>query len=227
MHKGIKSWADDEKPREKLLMKGAASLSDAELLAILIVSGTASRSALDLARDVLELADRNLYQLGRLSLDDFQKVKGVGIARAITISAALELGRRRQMNGGLQRTSIRSSQDAMDIVQPMLSDLNHEVFCVLYVNQSNKLLKHEMVSSGGLTGTVADVRIILKNALLLQASGVILAHNHPSGNPKPSQADLDLTERIREAASLMDIRLLDHIIVAQTFCYSMRDDGIL
>src|SRR5690606_27163493 len=135
---------------------------------------------------------------GRLPVTDFQKIKGIGAARAITIGAALELGRRRQINEGLQRPSIRTSRDAADIVRPLLADLNHEVFCVLYLNQSNKVLRHELVSSGGLTGTVADIRIILKNALLHQANGLILAHNHPSGNPGPSQADKELTRRIKE-----------------------------
>ncbi len=224
---GIKSWPEDEKPREKLLHKGPGSLTDAELLAILIGSGGAQRSALDLARDVLALAGRNLYELGRLPVTDFQKIKGIGAARAITIGAALELGRRRQINEGLQRPSIRTSRDAADIVRPLLADLNHEVFCVLYLNQSNKVLRHELVSSGGLTGTVADIRIILKNALLHQANGLILAHNHPSGNPGPSQADKELTRRIKEAATLMDIRLLDHLIVAQTTCFSMQDEGLI
>ncbi len=224
---GIKSWPEDEKPREKLLHKGAGSLSDAELLAILIGSGTVKRSALDLARDALALADQNLYELGRLSVADFQKVKGIGTARAITIAAALELGRRRQINEGLQRPSVRTSRDAADIVLPLLSDLNHEVFCVLYLNQSNRVLRHELISSGGLTGTVADIRMILKNALLCHANGLILAHNHPSGNPSPSQADKDLTRRIKEAALLMDIRLLDHLIVAHTICFSMQDEGMI
>jgi len=224
---GIKSWPEDEKPREKLLHKGPGSLTDAELLAILIGSGGVQRSALDLARDVLALAGRNLYELGRLPVTDFQKIKGIGAARAITIGAALELGRRRQINEGLQRPSIRTSRDAADIVRPLLADLNHEVFCVLYLNQSNKVLRHELVSSGGLTGTVADIRIILKNALLHQANGLILAHNHPSGNPGPSQADKELTRRIKEAATLMDIRLLDHLIVAQTTCFSMQDEGLI
>lgn len=224
---GIKSWPEDEKPREKLLEKGPGSLTDAELLAILIGSGGAKRSALDLARDVLSLAGKNLYELGRLSVSDFQKVKGIGAARAITIGAALELGRRRQINEGLQRPSVRTSRDAADIVRPLLADLNHEVFCVLYLNQSNKVLRHELISSGGLTGTVADIRIILKHALLHQANGLILAHNHPSGNPDPSQADKELTRRIKEAAMLMDIRLLDHLIVAQTTCFSMQDEGLI
>lgn len=224
---GIKSWPEDEKPREKLLYKGPGSLTDAELLAILIGSGAAKRSALDLARDVLSLAGKNLYELGRLSVADFQKIKGIGAARAITIGAALELGRRRQINEGLQRPSVRTSRDAADIVRPLLADLNHEVFCVLYLNQSNKVLRHELISSGGLTGTVADIRIILKNALLYQANGLILAHNHPSGNPGPSQADKDLTRRIKEAATFMDIRLLDHLIVAQTTCFSMQDEGLI
>lgn len=178
--KSIKNWAEDERPREKMLQKGAASLSDAELLAILISSGTRERSALDLARDILVQAHNNLHELGRLSVLELQKTKGIGEARAITIAAALELGRRRQITEGLQRPAIGKSSDVAEIVVPLLRDLSHEVFCVIYLNQANRVLRHELISSGGLTGTVADIRMILKNALLYNANKLVIAHNHPS-----------------------------------------------
>lgn len=223
----IKNWSEDERPREKMLQKSAAALTDAELLAILISSGTKEKSALDLARDVLALGHNNLYELGRLNVLEFQNIKGIGEARAITIAAALELGRRRQISEGLQRPTIKKSADAAEIVIPLMSDLNHEVFCVLYLNQANRVIWHEMISSGGLTGTVADVRIVLKNALLYNANQLIIAHNHPSGNPQPSNADKELTRKLREAAALMDIKLLDHIIVFGTGYLSLADEGII
>ena len=223
----IKDLAEDERPREKMLQKGPASLSDAELLAILISSGTRERSAIDLARDILSLAHNNLHELGRLSVIELQKTKGIGEARAITIAAALELGRRRQITEGLQRTSIQSSKDAAEIVIPLMRDLGHEVFCVLYLNQANRLIRHELISSGGMTGTVADIRIILKNALLYNANQLIVSHNHPSGSLQPSQADKELTRKLKEAASYMDIKLLDHVIVAGTSFLSLGDEGMM
>ncbi len=225
--KGIKSWAEDERPREKMLQKGPAALSDAELLAILISSGTRERSALDLARDILALAGNNLHELGRLGVSELQKPKGIGEARAITIAAALEIGRRRQMGEALQRPTIGKSADVAEIVIPLLRDLNNEVFCVVYLNQANRVLRHELISSGGLTGTVADIRIILKNALLQNANKLVIAHNHPSGNLQPSNADKELTRKLKEAAEWMEIKLLDHLIVAGTNYLSMADDGII
>lgn len=223
----IKNWAEDDRPREKMIHKGAAALSDAELLAILISSGTKEKSAIELARDVLALAHNNLHELGRISIAELRKVKGIGEARAITIAGALELGRRRQIQEGVQRPVIKQSADAADIVIPLLRDLNHEVFCVLYLNQASRLLRYEIVSSGGMTGTVADIRIILKNALLNNANQLIVSHNHPSGNLEPSAADKELTRKLREAASYMDIKLLDHLIVAGTSYLSLADDGIM
>jgi DNA repair protein RadC len=225
--KSIKNWAEDERPREKMLQKGATSLTDAELLAILISSGTKEHSALDLARAVLELAENNLRQLGRLSIKELQKIKGIGAARAITISAAMELGRRRQVGEGLQREGIGKSSDAADIIMPLLQDFNHEVFCVLYLNNANKVIKHELISSGGLTGTVADIRMILKSCLLHNANKLVIAHNHPSGNKTPSEADKQLTFKIMESAKLMDIKLMDHIIIAGHEYLSMADEGII
>lgn len=226
-NKSIKNWSEDERPREKMLHKGASALTDAELLGILIASGTPQRSAIDLARDILALAGGNIRELGRISIKELQKVKGIGEARAIAISAALELGRRRQMSEGLDRPSIRSSKDALPILMPLLQDLNHESFCVLYLNTAGKLLRHELISSGGLTATVADIRLILKNALLQNANQLIIAHNHPSGNKQASTADIELTRKLNEAAALMDIRLLDHIIVAGHSHLSLADEGMM
>lgn len=223
----IKNWAEDERPREKLLHKGAASLSDTELLAILINSGTRERSAIDLARDILKQAHNHLNELGRLSLKELQQTKGIGEARAITIAAALEIGKRRQLGEALQRPVINYSKDAAAIVVPLLCDLTHEAFYVLYLNQSGRLIRHEMISIGGLTGTIADTRIILKNALLNNANQLMIAHNHPSGNLQPSTADKKLTQRIKDAAELMEIKLIDHIIVAGTKYFSFADEGLM
>ncbi|OSZ79461.1 hypothetical protein CAP35_14775 [Chitinophagaceae bacterium IBVUCB1] len=227
MSNSIKTWSEDDRPREKVLLKGVAALSDAELLAILISSGTREKSALDLARDILVLADNNLHELGRLGVMQLQQTKGIGEARAITIAAALELGRRRQMGEALQRTSITQSRDAAEIAIPLMRDLAHEVFCVFYLNQSNKILRYEIISSGGLTGTVADIRIMLKNALLQNANKLIIAHNHPSGNLNASHADKELTGKLKEAAGYMDIQLLDHLIIAGTNYTSMADEGMI
>ena len=223
----IKNWAHDERPREKMIQKGPSSLSDADLLAILISSGTKERSAIDLAKDILKLAHNNLHELGRLSIQELQKTKGIGEARAITIAASLELGRRRQIGEGLQRPTLQQSRDAADILIPLMRDLNHEMFYVLYLNQANRLIRYEDISSGGQTGTVADIRIILKNTLLNNANQLIIAHNHPSGNLTPSSADKELTRKLKEAASFMDIKLLDHLIIAGVSYLSMSDEGII
>lgn len=228
----IKEWSPEERPREKLLLKGPAALTDRELLAILIATGIAGeganrKTALDLADDVLDAAHRHLHELGRLSVQELQKVKGIGEAKAITIAAALEIGRRRQINEALQRPALSSSAEAASILMPYLGDLNHETFIVLYLNHANKLLKQEKLSDGGMTGTVADVRIILKNALLYNASKMIVAHNHPSGNLQPSQADKVLTEKIKQAATLMDMQLLDHLIIANNTYLSLADEGLM
>lgn len=224
---GIKSWAEDDRPREKLLSKGPSSLSDAELLAILIGSGTREKSAVDLARELLTLSNNNLNKLGKIGLVELQQVKGIGEARAITIAATMELGRRRQMEAALDQPKIDSAKAAAALLFPLLQDLNHEMFCVLYLNNANRLIKHEMISSGGLTATIVDVRMVLKNALLCQAAGLIVAHNHPSGNNKPSESDKTLTKKIAESAKLMDINLLDHIIIAGKAYVSFADSGLL
>ena len=223
----IKNWAEDERPREKLVQKGPPALSDAELLAILISSGTKEKSALDLARETLKLADNNLHSLGRLGVKELQQTKGIGEARAITIAAALELGRRRQMSAGLSRQTITQSKDAAEIFIPVLRDLGHEVFYVLYLSQSSSVIRLENIGQGGLTSTVADIRIILKNALLYSASRLIVAHNHPSGNLKASKEDIAMTKKLKEAAALMDIKLLDHLIIGDNNYCSMADEGLI
>jgi DNA repair protein RadC len=223
--KTIKDWSADERPREKMLQKGMSALSDAELLAILISSGTKKRTALDLAREALDLVGKNLRELGRLDVKELQKIKGIGQARAVTICAALELGRRRQLNELPEKLAITTSRQAANLVMPHLQDLNHEVFYVLYLNQSCRLIREEKISSGGLTATVADTRMILKNSLLHNANNIIVAHNHPSGNKTPSQADIKLTQKIKESAALMDIKLVDHLIIAGNEYLSMADEG--
>ena len=225
--KSIKNWVEDDRPREKMMQKGAGALTDAELLAILISSGTREKSALDLAKEILAKAGQNLRELGRLSIKELQKTKGIGSARAITISAAMELGRRRQMAEGLERAIIRKSRDAADIFMPMLQDKNFECFCVMYLNQASKVIAIEEISSGGLTGTVADIRIILKNALLYNANQLMIAHNHPSGNRTPSAQDKAITIKISDAAAMMDIKLLDHIIIAGSEYVSLSDEGFM
>ena len=184
----IKNWMEDERPRERMQQKGAAALSDAELLAILIGSGTPKRSALDLARETLQLAGNNLLQLGRLNLEELQKTNGIGEARAITIAAAMELGRRRQISEAPERPIMKKSKDVVPFIMPLLQDLNHEACLVLYLNQASRLLRQEFISNGGLAGTVVDIRMILKNCLLYNANIIIIAHNHPSGSKNPSDA---------------------------------------
>lgn len=223
----IKNWAEDERPREKLLNKSPEALTNAELLAILISSGTKKKSALDLAREILIQANNDLHDLGRLDVAALQQTKGIGEARAITIAAALELGRRRQVAVGATRPAIKQSKDAAELMIPILRDLAHEVFYVLYLSTSNKVLRSENIGKGGLNSTVADIRIILKSALLNNATKIIVAHNHPSGNLKPSKQDVNMTIKLKQSAELMDIKLLDHIIVAGNDYTSMADEGLI
>lgn len=223
----IKHWAKDDRPREKLLLNGAENLSNSELLAILIHNGSREKSAVDLAKEVLKLGKDNLSELGRLSIKDLMKIKGIGEAKAITIAAALELGRRRQSASPLQKTIISTSRDIADYLQARLKDYRHEVFAVLFLNRANKINHFEIVSEGGITGTVADPRVILRKALEEDAVNIILCHNHPSGSLKPSRADEQLTSKIREAARLLDITVIDHIIVSETGYYSFADEGLL
>ena len=223
----IKSWAADDRPREKMLTKGASALSDSELLAILINNGNQQSSAVDLAKEILALGKNNLNELGKLNVKELCKVKGIGPAKAITIAAALEIGRRREGSVFLQKTTVRSSTDVAAYLKTKLKDYTHEVFAVLFLNRSNKIIDFQIVSSGGISGTVADPRIILKQAVQLGASVIILSHNHPSGNLKPSRADEDITHKIVKAASYLDIKVADHIIVSEEGYFSFADEALM
>ena len=223
----IKNWAIDDRPREKLLTKGAAILSDSELLAILINNGNKEKSAVELAKDVLKLGGQNLNELGKLSLKDFQKIKGIGEAKAITIAAALELGRRRHATAALEKTVIKTSADIAQYMRTRIKDFGYEVFAVLFLNKANKINHFEIISRGGLTGTLADPRIILRIALEQGATSLVLCHNHPSGNLRPSKADEELTEKIKIAARYLDILVMDHLIVSEEGYFSFADGGLL
>lgn len=223
----IKQWAKDDRPREKLLLSGAENLSNSELLAILIHNGTKEKSAVDLAKEVLRLGKDNLVELGKLTHKDLMKIKGIGEAKAITLAAALELGRRREAATSLEKITISSSSDIARFIQPKLKDYTWEVFAVIFLNRANKINHFKIISEGGITGTVADPRIILKKALEENAVSIILCHNHPSGNLKPSRADEDLTQKIKQAAGFLDIRVLDHLIVSEEGYFSFADAGIL
>jgi DNA repair protein RadC len=223
----IKNWATDDRPREKLYTKGPSALSNSELLAILINNGSRDKSAVELAKEVLRLGKDNLNELGKLSVHDFKKIKGIGEAKSIIIAAALEFGRRRQAASSLEKTVIRSSRDIAHYLHASLKDYDHEVFAVVFLNRANKINHFEIISKGGITGTVADPRIILKKALEEEATSVVLCHNHPSGNLIPSRADEELTRKIKEAAGYFDIKVIDHIIVSEEGFYSFADEGIL
>jgi DNA repair protein RadC len=223
----IKQWNNEEKPREKLLSKNPIALTDAELLAILINNGTRGKSAVDLAKQILELGKNNLNELGRLSVRELMKIKGIGAAKAISIAAALELGRRRQGFKPSDKPVLSSSREVAGFIQSSLQDQRQEVFGVLFLNRANRVNHFELISKGGLTGTVADPRIILKKALDEDAVSIILCHNHPSGNLRPSRADEELTAKIRSAAQFFDIRVLDHIIVSSEGYFSFADEGLL
>jgi len=223
----IKHWAKDDRPREKLLLKGPESLSDSELLAILIANGSKEKSAVELAKDVLKLGKDSLHELGKLSVKDLTKIKGIGPAKAITIASALEIGRRRQSLSIISKPSVGSSNEIARFLQHKLKDHQREVFAVIFLNQANKVNHFEIISEGGITGTVADPRVILKKALEENAVSIVLCHNHPSGSLKPSKADELLTKKIKEAALYFDIRVIDHIIVSELGYYSFADEGLL
>lgn len=222
----IKQWASEDRPREKLLEKGIFSLSDAELIAILISTGTKKASAVDVSKTILADSDNNLNKLGKKTINDLMKIDGIGQAKAISIIAALELGRRRK-NVDLKKIKISSSESAFEILQPILGDLPHEEFWVLYLNRANQVIDKEIISRGGTAGTVIDNKIILKLGIEKLAQGIILAHNHPSGNISPSKNDMQITSKIKEAAKLIDINLLDHIIIGNNKYYSFTDEGVL
>ncbi|SKC79082.1 RadC family protein [Ohtaekwangia koreensis] len=224
---GIKSWSPEDRPREKLILKGRSSLSDAELIAILLGSGTTTLSAVDLAKKILLSADNSLHRLAHLTIKDLVKIKGIGEAKAITIIAALELGRRRKNLDADEKPKITSSKDAFDVLKSELLDIPHEEFWIVLVNRANIVLKKQRISIGGVAGTVADPKIIFKLALDELASGIILAHNHPSGNLSASVADHSLTKKLKEGAKLLDIQILDHLIIANQRYYSFADEGVL
>ena len=223
----IKNWNEDDRPREKLLLKGRISLSDAELIAILIGSGSRNESAVSLSQRILASANNNLNELGRLSISELMQFKGIGEAKAISIAAAMELGRRRRAEEALERKKITSSDSVFEYLQPIMGELPHEEFWILYLNNSNKIIKSAQLSKGGITGTVVDVRLAFKEALQLGAVGIILAHNHPSGTLKPSQADIQLTKKLKIAGESLDIKVLDHLIVTEKAYFSFADENML
>ena len=224
----IKNWAEDDRPREKLMHKGSETLSNSELLAILINNGTKEKTAVDLAKDLLAAINNDLQKLGRLSVKEIRqlKIKGIGEAKAVTIAAALELGIRRD-SSEKKKQIILSSKDIADYLRAQMQYKKHEVFVVVFLNRANKVLHHETISEGGITGTVADPRIILKKALEHNATSIILSHNHPSGNLKPSRQDEELTYKIKEAAKYLDIAVTDHIIVSDEGYFSFADEGMI
>ncbi len=223
----IKEWAVEDRPREKMLEKGVRSLSEAELIAILIGSGNLDETAVEVSRRILVSVNNNLNELGKKSITDLQKFKGIGPAKAITITAAMELGRRRKETEPEEKAKITTSGDAAVIFKPLLSDLPHEEFWVLLLNRNNLVIDKFMVSQGGLAGTIIDVRIILKTALEKLACSMVLCHNHPSGNLTPSEADKDITKKIKEAGRYMDIPVLDHLIIGNDAYFSFADEGLI
>lgn len=223
----IKNWAEDDRPREKLLLKGRSALSDAELIAILIATGNREESAVDVAKKILFSVGNNLNDLGKLSVNDLKKTKGIGEAKAITIIASLELGRRRKSEEAQEKKQIITSKDAYHFFEPLISDNRHEEFWVVMLNRANKILAHKKISEGGINGTVADPRIIFKHAIENFATSIMLCHNHPSGNITPSNEDIKLTQKIKEAGKLLDILVLDHIIIGDKNYYSFSDEGNL
>ena len=223
----ISNWAQDDRPRDKLLFNGLSSLSNSELIAILLNVGSREKSALKLAQEVLKMAKDNLNELGKLTVNDLQKINGIGEAKSTLIAAALELGRRRHNSQGIERVCVRNSSDIANYLKTLLKDYNYEVFAVIFLNQANKIKHFEIISRGGITGTVADPRIILKKAVEQEATSLILSHTHPSGNLKPSRADEELTQKIKQAASYFDIRVLDHIIVSDEGYFSFSDEGLV
>lgn len=223
----IKSWSPDDRPREKLQLKGTSALSDAELLAILIGTGSGKSSALDLSKRILDCVEHRLPELAKLKPKDLTRIKGIGPAKAITIVAAMELGRRRKDADPGEKPRVSSSQEAYDLLSGDMIDLPHEEFWVLLLNRANRLIRKHRISEGGVSGTVADPKVIFKSALDHLASGIIVAHNHPSGNRTASQSDIDLTRKLKEAGKFLEIQLLDHLIVCGPKYFSFADEGML
>lgn len=223
----IKSWAEEDRPREKMLLKGRFSLSDAELIAIILGSGSREESAVALAKRILSTVDHNLHELGKISLSDLMKFKGIGEAKAISIAAALEIGRRRSITAPQTKPIITSSREAYEVIRATIDDMAHEEMWIILLNKGNKLIKRKKMSSGGATATIVDVKMILKAVIEAQAQSLILVHNHPSGSLAPSRADINITNKIKEAVKYFDLTLMDHIIVAEGGYYSFVDEGML
>ena len=223
----IKNWSQDDQPREKLRDKGKDALSDAELVAILIGSGSKNESAVDLCKRILSSVDNNLNALGKLSIKQLMEFKGIGEAKAITIAAAMELGRRRRGEEALEQNKITSSISVFELMQPILGELPHEEFWIIYLNNSNKVIQKNQLSKGGITGTLVDVRLVMKNALEYGATGLVLVHNHPSGTLKPSEADKRITQKLKTASESLDIKVLDHLIVTEKAYFSFADENLL
>jgi DNA repair protein RadC len=224
-HFPITNWSEDDRPREKLMLKGKSALSDAELIAILIGSGSRNESAVDLSKRILASAD-NLNVLGKMSISQLMNFKGIGEAKAITIISALELGRRRRAEEAVELIKITSSKLVFEIMQPIIGELAHEEFWVLFLNNSNKVISKSQLSKGGIVGTIVDVRLVFKLALENGATSLILCHNHPSGNLQPSEADRKITKKIKQAGDSLDVKVLDHLIITETKYYSFVDEGI-
>ena len=223
---GIKSWAEEDRPREKLMEKGRHALTEAELIAILIASGSRNETAVELSKRILTSVSNDLNDLGKLSVKELMKFKGIGEAKAISIVAALELGRRRKETKISKREKITTSKDVYEIMRPSMMDLPHEEFWLLMLNRANSVIKKELISRGGVAGTVVDSKLIFKTAIENYACSIIICHNHPSGNCKPSEQDIKITKNIKEAGKIMEIQLLDHLIVAENSFYSFADEGL-
>ncbi len=223
----IKNWALEDRPREKLMYRGISSLSDAELIAILIGSGNNEETAVELSRRIMENVKNNLNELGKLDIERLKQFKGIGNAKAITIIAAMELGRRRNHSTALELNKITGSGDVARFLRPLIGDLPHEEFWVLFLNRQNKVIDTQRLSQGGMTGTVIDVRLVLKMAIEKHATSLIFAHNHPSGNLEASDADRKITRQLKDAGVIMDIPLLDHLIITQGGYFSFADEGLL
>ena len=222
----IKQWAEEDRPREKLLLKGKQSLSEAELMAVLLGSGTVSMSAVEVARKILQSVNNDLHELAKMSVKELQKFKGIGEAKAITIAAALELGRRRRSEDAEELKKITSSKVVFEIMQPIIGELPHEEFWILYLNNSNNVIHKAQLSKGGIVGTVVDCRIVFKTAFEQNATSIILTHNHPSGKLLASNADKEITQKLKIAGKQLDVIVIDHIIITETGYYSFQDEGI-
>ncbi|HMI05700.1 MAG TPA: DNA repair protein RadC [Pedobacter sp.] len=223
----IKLWAEADRPREKLMLNGRRHLTDAELIAILIASGNKEETAVDLSKRILVTYNNDLDALGRVSVQDLSKFKGIGEAKAIAIVSALELGRRRREVTGKDTIKVVTSRDAFEVLLPVFADLNHEEFWILMLNRANFVIGRYLISKGGQAGTIADPKIIFKTALEHNAAHIILAHNHPSGNPKPSDQDIRITKKMVEAGKMLDLYVLDHLIITNKLFYSFGDEGLI